>query len=288
MASKAKESGAADRGNVLFDLPISATGGSVVVTQPAKKVYLITFVSGEDNRLTSSFCQTLIKTLDILQYNPSMYPPGVVVTTSGIAKFYSNGLDLEHVQSTPGFWKDSLYALFLRLITYPMPTVALLNGHGFAGGFMVAMFHDYRCMNPHKGYLCLNELELGVPLRPPMLSIFRQKLSAATVRRMILEAYRFKALEALEEGIVDWLGGLPEALAHIEEFKLVQKSQDNLSGQSVYGVLKQEMYRETIGYLESTTEESIRLSSQQLQWQGEKTKRQEAVKGWEQQTKAKL
>jgi len=56
----------------------------------------------------------------------------------------------------------------------------------------------------------------------------------------------------------------------------------------VYGVLKQEMYRETIGYLESTTEESIRLSSQQLQWQGEKTKRQEAVKGWEQQTKAKL
>ncbi len=53
MASKAKESGAADRGNVLFDLPISATGGSVVVTQPAKKVYLITFVSGEDNRLTS-------------------------------------------------------------------------------------------------------------------------------------------------------------------------------------------------------------------------------------------
>lgn len=57
---------------------------------------------------------------------------------------------------------------------------------------MVAMMHDYRCMNPHKGFLCLNELELGVPLRPPMLSVFREKVAAGTLRRMILEAHRFK------------------------------------------------------------------------------------------------
>lgn len=51
---------------------------------------------------------------------------------------------------------------------------------------------QYRVMNPHKGYLCLNELELGMPLRPPMLSVFRMKLSAATLRKLLLEAYRFK------------------------------------------------------------------------------------------------
>ncbi len=73
-----------------------------------------------------------------------------------------------------------------------MPTIALINGHAFAGGLMVAMMHDYRCMNPHKGFLCLNELELGVPLRPPMLSVFREKVAAGTLRRMILEAHRFK------------------------------------------------------------------------------------------------
>ncbi|KAK5174212.1 uncharacterized protein LTR77_001292 [Saxophila tyrrhenica] len=273
---------------VLFDLPIASTGGSVVVTQPAKKVYLLTFTSGEDNRLTTAFCQALIKALDILQFSPQTYPPGVVVTTSGIAKFYSNGLDLEHAGGTPGFWKESLYALWLRLITYPMPTVALVNGHAFAGGFMVAMMHDYRCMNPHKGYLCLNELELGVPLRPPMLSVFRQKLSAGTVRKMILEAHRFKALEALEEGIVDWLGGLPEALAHIEEFKLVQKSREGMSGLQIYGQLKQEMYRETVDYLENTTEEDVRAQVKSLQWQREKRERQEAVKGWEGGGKSKL
>jgi enoyl-CoA hydratase/carnithine racemase len=73
-----------------------------------------------------------------------------------------------------------------------MPTIALLNGHTFAGALMVAMMHDYRIMNPHKGFLCLNELVLGMPLRPPMCSVFREKVGAATFRKMILEAARFK------------------------------------------------------------------------------------------------
>lgn len=67
---------------------------------------------------------------------------------------------------------------------------------------MVAMMHDYRIMNPHKGYLCLNELELGMGLRPPMCSIFREKVGAGTFRRMILEAVRFKvSLFEVEGGI---------------------------------------------------------------------------------------
>ena len=67
-----------------------------------------------------------------------------------------------------------------------------MNGHAFAGALMLVMMHDYRIMNPHRGYLCLNELELGVPLRPPMSSVFRQKVSPQTYRRMVLEAARFK------------------------------------------------------------------------------------------------
>lgn len=127
--------------------------------------------------------------MDIVE---SQYPPGVLITTSGIQKFYSNGLDLEHASYTPGFWNDSLYKLWRRLLTYPMPTIALLNGHSFAGALMLAMMHDYRIMNPHRGYLCLNELELGVPLRPPMSSVFRQKVSPQTYRKLVLEAARFK------------------------------------------------------------------------------------------------
>ena len=136
-----------------------------------------------------AFCQAVLLALDVIE---TRHAPGVVVTTSAIEKFYSNGLNLEHASLTPGYFPDSLYALWRRLLTYPMPTVALVNGHAFAGALMTAMMHDYRIMNPSRGYLCLNEVELGVPLRPPMSSIFRQKTSPTTYRKLVLEAARFK------------------------------------------------------------------------------------------------
>jgi len=106
---------------------------------------------------------------------------------------------------------------------------------------MTAMMHDYRIMNPHKGFLCLNELDFGASLRPPMASVFRVKLSMSTFRNMVLESKRYPALEALKEGIIDGLGGVDETLAYIGEMKLTQKAQ----GQS-YGKLKEELYREVV------------------------------------------
>lgn len=80
-----------------------------------------------------------------------------------------------------------------------MPTIALINGHAFAGGLMLVMMHDYRMMNPHRGYLCLNEVELGVPLRPPMTSVFRQKVGPQCYRQLVLEAKRFKVCHCTAE-----------------------------------------------------------------------------------------
>lgn len=138
-----------------LDIPRCSTHGpgSIVVTSPAEKVYLLTFSNPPDNRLAATFIQAFLFALDIIEHR---YPVGVVISTSAIPKFYSNGLDLEHVMATPGFHDDSLYKLERRLSTYPMPTVALLNGHAFAGGLIVAMHHDYRIMNPSKGYCCMS------------------------------------------------------------------------------------------------------------------------------------
>jgi len=105
----------------LFHLPIlsspkaTSASGTVIVTSPADAVYILTFTSPPDNRLVTSFCQTLLLALDILEHD---YPPGVLITTSGIPKFYSNGLDLEHASSTKGFYHNSLFALFRRFLTY--------------------------------------------------------------------------------------------------------------------------------------------------------------------------
>ena len=102
----------------LFSIPIPPTGGSIVCTNPdnaAKNIYLLTFTSPKDNRLTPAFIDALVLALDLIEQR---FERGVVITTSGIQKFYSNGLDLELALSTEGFWEKHLWRLFRRFITY--------------------------------------------------------------------------------------------------------------------------------------------------------------------------
>lgn len=229
----------------LFTVPVAPLGdhpgGAITATTPSPQIYLLTISSPPDNRLTTPFCEALITALTKLQHTQS---PGVVVTTSSLPKFFSNGLDLEHATTTPGFWHKTLWRLYRKLLAYPMPTVALLNGHAFAGGLMLAMYHDYRIMNPQRGFLCLNEVDFGALLKAPMSSIFRQKVPPTTYRSLILEGRRFTGAEAKDAGIVDGLGGLDEALALVAERKILGKGQSG-----VWGLLKTEMYRETYGLL---------------------------------------
>ena len=150
----------------------------------------------------------------------------------------------------------------LNRSSYPMPTVALINGHAFAAGFMTAMMHDYRIMNPHKGFLCLNELDFGAALKPAMASIFKEKVPRPdTFRTMILESKRFNALEALKEGVIDGVGTWDNTIAFIHEMKLLGRADTG-----VYGKLKEEMWRETIQHLErgdaaEETEMKLRLQT---------------------------
>jgi Delta3-Delta2-enoyl-CoA isomerase len=160
--------------------------------------------------------------------------------------------------------------------SYPMPTVALINGHAFAGGLMLAMFHDYRIQNPSKGFLCLNELEFGAPLKPPMASIFREKLSSPlTYRNMVIEAKRFTAQDALKEGIIDGLGGLDEALQLINQRNLIAKGKS-----ASYRTLKEEMYRQTIGYLDNHEDSEIRSANVVVKNNRRAELERRGIRGW--------
>ncbi|KAK4451807.1 ClpP/crotonase-like domain-containing protein [Podospora aff. communis PSN243] len=229
----------------LFTIPVPALNqhapGTITCTSPAPLVYLLSISAPPDNRLTTATCTALLTALDTIEFS---HPPGVVLTTSALPKFYSNGLDLEHALGTPTFLPQQLYRLFHRLLTYPMPTIAVLNGHAFAGGLMLAMHHDYRIMNPAKGFACINELDFGVPLKPAMSSIFRIKTVPETYRKLVLEAHRFDGKAALAAGFVDGLGGVEEAVKFVEERKLTEKGKTG-----IYGLMKAEMYRESVDFL---------------------------------------
>ncbi|KAI1138560.1 enoyl-CoA hydratase/isomerase family protein [Hypoxylon sp. FL0543] len=270
----------------LFTIPVppikSHQGGSIVCTSPAPQVYVLTWSSPPDNRLTPAFNTALITALDAIEFG---HPPGVVVTTSAISKFYSNGLDLQLALSTPGFFENSLYPLFRRFLTYPMPTVAMINGHGFAGGFMLAMHHDYRVFTGAKGYVCVNELEFGAPLLPPMSSIFRIKAAPHVYRDMVLEARRYDAKAALGAGLVDAIGEMDAVLKLIQERGLAKKGSTG-----AYGILKTEMYRESVALLDAKGKEATSPAEMQAAEKKRKAEGAERFKQWKetQSDKAKL
>ncbi|EED13263.1 enoyl-CoA hydratase/isomerase family protein [Talaromyces stipitatus ATCC 10500] len=231
----------------LFSVPVAPTNGSFVCTTPSDahdNIYLLTFTSGADNRLTPEFLDAFTLSLDILEHQ---YPRGVLLTTSGIQKFFSNGLDLEKALSSPGFFENYLFRVFRRLLTYPMPTIALINGHAFAGGFMLAMYHDYRIQNPKRGFLCLNEIALGIPLAPPMRSVFISKIQdGETLRSMIIEGKRYTAQEALQAKIVDGLGDLTDAVQLVLDRGLLK-----IASSPAFVAMKERLWADVVDSIDS-------------------------------------
>lgn len=157
-----------------------------------------------------------------------------------------------------------------------MPTVALINGHAFAGGFIVALHHDYRIQNPSKGYLCMNEVLLGVNMDPALLGIFRTKVtSPSTYRSLILEGHRFTSQQGFEEGLVDSTGGLDAAVAFIKERDLIKKGQSG-----VYGGLKEEMYRDQLGLLRSPVSSGEWGAAASVRRENHAIERDQRLKSW--------
>src|SRR5690349_4219390 len=100
-------------------------------------------------------------------------------------------------------------ALLAHFLIAGVPTVAAVNGHCFAGGFLLALSHDYRIMRygrfhsyrrhqpqrthtrpawytpliivmdivrEDRGFCCLNEVDIGLNLCPGMAAVARAKL----------------------------------------------------------------------------------------------------------------
>ena len=76
-------------------------------------------------------------------------------------------------------------------------------------------------------------------------------------------------------------------MTHIEEFKLAEKAQKGMSGKIAFGVLKEEMWRETVRFLEQWTEDSIETHAKEIQRKKDMAKRESRVQNWEK-SKAKL
>jgi len=90
-----------------------------------------------------------------------------------------------------------------RMVMLPFPTVAAINGHAFAGGAFLALSLDYRLMREDRGWICISEVDAGVPIPASMMDILHAKLLPAIARDAVLTGKRYTADEAMLAGFVD-------------------------------------------------------------------------------------
>lgn len=210
-------------------------------------IFTLTMNAGE-NRWNTTFVRAFSEALDEIEASDG---PAAMVTTSADPKFFSNGLDLEWVAQSdagsdhPGgdrkVFGPEFMTVMSRIITLNVPTVAAINGHGFGAGFMTAMCHDVRIMREDRGFICANEMQLGMLIPPPELALFKHKLPANVFFETVQLARRWAGPQALDAGIVQQTASAEDLLdvarARAEELTPLGANRDVFKAQkeSLFG-----------------------------------------------------
>ena len=206
-------------------------------------VFILT-LGDDENRFHPDRLTVINAALDDVE---SADAPKAVVTT-GVGKFYSNGLDLDFMSSNPDAAESNLrdvHALFARVLAFPAPIVAGIQGHAFAAGAMLALAHDLCVMRGDRGYFCLPEVDLGIPFTAGMNALIRSRLPIATAHEAMTTARRYGGADAQAAGIVAATADEGEVL----DVAVALAAERAPKAGPVFGAIKARLYAEVIAEL---------------------------------------
>ena len=184
-------------------------------------VFVLTMNGGE-NRWNTAFVRTLDQALDEVEASEG---PAAMVTASADPKFFSNGLDLDWIMDPDAHpeggdreaFGHEFMSVMGRIMTFPVPTVAAVNGHCFGAGFMSALCHDVRIARADRGYLCANELAIGMTIPLPEVALFKHKIPAPHFHESVILAKRWTGPDAVRAGFVEEAVELDQLLDRAKE-----------------------------------------------------------------------
>ncbi len=164
---------------------------------------------------------------------------GLVLT--GIGKIFCAGLDVPTILQLDQvgmekFARD-LMAVESGLLELPIPVIAALNGHTFAGGAFLALSCDYRIMREDRGWFCLSEIDVGVPIGEQNMGLLQTKVPPATARDAALTGKRYGADDAIAAGFADAKAPADELLAAA----LTMANELAAKERGIFGTIKQQL-----------------------------------------------
>jgi len=172
---------------------------SVLEWKKMETIGLITMNNGE-NRHNPDFIAAILGAFDEIEKDPEI---SSVVISSGDAKNWSLGIDLQWISGAMAKGdtqaiRDFMYGLnkiFKRILLFPMPVIASINGHAFGDGTIMACACDFRFMKSDRGFFCFPEIDINIPFLPGMLAIVRKAVPYYKLEELVFSGKRAAAAE---------------------------------------------------------------------------------------------
>lgn len=206
-------------------------------------VYVLDLGEGE-NRFTREWMASVTEALD--EVDAADGPRALV--TLGTGKIWSNGLDLDWLVANLDQaveYTHQVQRLFARTLSTQCPTIAVLQGHTFAAGALLALAHDVRIMRVDRGYFCLPEVDINIPFSPGMSALIQGRLSHTTAHEAMTTGRRYGGTEALGAGIVSEALPLDDLVPFATSWA---RSQASKAGPTLR-TIRTTMYRDVIDLL---------------------------------------
>ncbi|MDO8956224.1 MAG: enoyl-CoA hydratase/isomerase family protein [Deltaproteobacteria bacterium] len=171
-----------------------------------EKVAVVSLNDGE-NRFNPEFLEAFLRVLDTIEQETEARTLVVLATDE---KIFCNGIDLNWIAPLlKSGEKEPIKAflfklndLFKRILLYPMPTIAAITGHAFAGGAILACAFDFRFMRTDRGFFCFPEVDLNIPFLPGMIALIKKAIPMYKFEEMQYTGKRLTGQECEAHHIV--------------------------------------------------------------------------------------
>lgn len=191
---------------MIFQLSLRGVIMAIVEWKKEGTVAVLTMNNGE-NRFNPAFNEAMLSTFDEIERDSGVH---AVIIHSSDAKNWSLGIDLnwmmEHIQmgDEDGI-KAFIYGandVFKRILLFPTPVIAAINGHAFGDGSILACACDFRFMKSDRGFFCFPEVDIDIPFLPSMLAQINKAFPTYKMEEAIFTGKRMVAKELEESKVI--------------------------------------------------------------------------------------
>jgi enoyl-CoA hydratase/carnithine racemase len=223
---------------------------SIIEWKKIESVGIVTLNNGE-NRHNPDFVRELLTAFDEIEADSAIF---AVVISSSDPKNWSLGIDVQWISGAmsandlPGIraFMYGLNSLFTRMLLYPMPVIASINGHAFGDGAIMACACDFRFMKADRGFFCFPEIDISIPFLPGMVALIKKAVPYDKLEELVFTGKKAGAAELEARHVI--LKACPDAETLLRESLTFARS--FAKQRPIFGEIKRRLHGSIIAIME--------------------------------------